>query len=145
MNRFDWFAVIAAAAITVLLHDTLSATWYVYVVLLKLHWAMVAIALIGWPISNYGSMVIAALFWRWSKARGGWIPPLLFLPVVYAVMLLGDRILIYAFDVPDFDSTLGAPVMIGMLLLPIAVFGYFGTLAFRRAFPATSASPGDDR
>ena len=66
----------------------------------------------GWVIATYGPVLSAFAFWRFMKHRQrSWMLHLLLLPLVYVMLVAGSRLMLSTLYVPDFDATLGAPIM----------------------------------
>ncbi|MES2441600.1 MAG: hypothetical protein V4574_02120 [Pseudomonadota bacterium] len=125
MNRFDIFALVAVVLVMVLcLGATLSAV-DIYIVRAHLPWTMAAAGVAGWILASLGPITIAALFWRWAKrVRWSWVLHLLFLPCAGIACWNGQSLMLFVMGEPDFDATIGAPVMPSFLLMAIAVAGY---------------------
>jgi hypothetical protein len=137
LNRFDKVALAAVIAMTLLCARGQLRIAHFY--LDPLHFsgkklsATVAIWAAGWVIATYGPMAIAACFWRWTKrARAAWIFHILLLPCAVVTWNAGQSIMLLVIKDPDFDGTLGGPVMPAALLLLVAVGGYFAALISRQ-------------
>lgn len=90
---------------------------------------MLPVGLAGWAIFTYGPIALAVAFWRLAKSiRSSWALHLLLLPSMIALARTGSELMLLVIDDPDFDATMDAPLMAGVLLFLIAVGGYFGAL-----------------
>ncbi|MET0308954.1 MAG: hypothetical protein ABW023_09640 [Sphingomonas sp.] len=141
MNRFEKIAVVAAVLATWLYADATESVWDLYVVRPHLPWLLTAFALAGWILSNYVPIAVALLYWRRAKqARRPWVFHLLLLPSIILATWAGDSMMLQVTGEPDFDATIGAPVIIGMYLLIVAVLGYAAAvIAHRNAREAVKA------
>jgi hypothetical protein len=89
------------------------------------HGRDIIVAILGWLLASYGAMVLAVLFWRCSKRmRFGWLLHPLFPVAAFLSYWAGGSIMLGAIGASDFDSTIGGPVIVGGLLLPISMLGY---------------------
>lgn len=87
----------------------------------------------GWALITYGPILTAALFWRWGdRFSRGWLLHILIIPILYAVLLAGSRIMGSTVRDSDFDSTLGAPIMPAFLCALVVIAIYFSALAAKR-------------
>ena len=129
MNRFDKFALAAAAIVTLVFFGTACNAFEIYVVMFHMPQGMIPVAVLGWLLFTYGPIVLAALLWRWSKhMRRPWVLHLIALPLLYGVGMLSVEMMLYAANQPDFDDTLGAPVFAGSILFLLAVAGYLAAM-----------------
>lgn len=91
------------------------------------------VAIAGWVLASYGPILVAALFWRWAdRFSAGWLLHLLLIPCLYALLLAGSRLMLSTINDPDFDNTLGAPIMPGMLCDLAVMAVYFSALAVKQ-------------
>jgi len=132
MNRFDMVALCAAICITLLAMGRIPFSFSLYLQhASSVQWA---IWILGEIVITYGPIAAAALCWRWSgQTRWPALPHLLFLPLAMSLFWGGQSLLLAATDVPDFDDTIGAPVMPGAFLFLIASGLYVGALMHRAA------------
>jgi hypothetical protein len=131
MNRFDKFALIASILMTLLGASGVIATTELYFRFQHPSWTMKVVAGIGWVIWTYGPILVTALFWRWSKrVRFAWTLHLLLLPCIWAVMVAGSRLMLFAMNLRDFDDTLGGPIMMGLFLTLVGIAGYIVVVLF---------------
>jgi len=125
MNRFDKFALAIAAAATLLCARETMNSGIFYVEAYSLTRAASAIGILGWILASYGPIALAALPWRWSKrCRLDWVLHLLFLPGAILIFWAGNFLMLHVIGAPDFDASIGGPVILGILLLLAAVGGY---------------------
>jgi len=83
----------------------------------------------GWVVASYGPLCIAAAFWRLSKrVRYPWLLHLLFVPGALLTLRAGESLMPSVIQDPDFDSTIGAPVMAAIFCSFAAVIIYFGAV-----------------
>jgi len=136
MNRFDIFALIATVFVTLLCASMTMAAVDVYIVHDKMPPQGQVIAAAGWILFTFGPIALAALFWRWAKsARFPWLLHLLLLPCMIVAFRIGDALMVSVLKYPsdaDFDSTIGAPIMTGIFLFPVAFVGYGVALIWPR-------------
>jgi hypothetical protein len=84
-------------------------------------------------VATFGPIGAAAGFWRLSKRSGAaWLVHLLFFPCAFALLEAGGALMLFVIGEPDFDSTLGGPVLQAGLLFPVALAAYLAALASRR-------------
>jgi hypothetical protein len=83
----------------------------------------------GWLVATFGPLALAIGFWRLAgRSRVPWLLHLLFLPGAAALLMAGDRIMLFVTGTIDFDDTLGGPEMQAALLLMVAVLAYFSAV-----------------
>ena len=136
MNRLDKLAL-AAVIITTLLciRGSVDAA-YAYTSTRPISATGSMIGLAGWLIATYGPISIAVWFWRWAKqVRASWVPHLLFLPCAAGIFRAGEALMLFVIGDPDFDATLGGPVIPAYLLFIAAAGGYLAALVSKRALP----------
>jgi hypothetical protein len=81
--------------------------------------------LLGWLLATYGPVGTAALFWRLAKpSHVAWLFHLLLLPCAVVMLWGGGLLMASVVGDPDFDSTLGGPIIPALLLFFLAIFGY---------------------
>ena len=86
----------------------------------------------GWIVATYGPIATAACFWRWSRRFGaGWILHLLFLPCAIILFNVGEGVMLSVIQDPDFDATIGGPILPATFLLSVAVGMYLAALIAR--------------
>lgn len=91
------------------------------------------VAASGWIVATYGPVLIAVSLWRFAKHhRAPWLLHLLLLPALYALLIAGSRLMLSTLYVPDFDATLGAPIMPAVLSIIAALTTYSMALAAER-------------
>jgi hypothetical protein len=144
MNRFDKLALVAAAAVTLLSASEMFAIADLYIEVQHLSAAMTMIGVTGWLIATYGPISVAAGFWRSAKRhRAPWVLHILLLPCAFITLLIGESLLLYAIQHPDFGAMIGAPVAPALVLFVVSVGGYFAALVWtqvkREAVPSRSA------
>lgn len=91
------------------------------------------IAIAGWALASCGPILVAALFWRLAgRFSAGWLLHVLLLPCFYALLLAGNWLMLSAVDVPDFDVTMGAPILPAFFCILVITVVYFSALAVKR-------------
>ena len=85
----------------------------------------------GWVLATLGPVAVSISFWRWSKGlHKAWILHLLMLPLAYALLWAGASLMLSVIGVPDFDATIGAPVIQAGVLFGLAVIGYYSAVLY---------------
>lgn len=122
MTRFDKFCLVMAVAVTALCaRRSFIALEDAY----RLRGYDLAVAVVGWLIATYVPIAAALLFRRWTSGQRVKCPlHFLFALIAYAAFYLGGRLMLSVIGHPDFDATLGDPVMPGLLLFIIAIVAY---------------------
>lgn len=93
-------------------------------------WGSIALMILTWMTFTYGPIFIGYIFWNGAGwFRRPWLPHLLLLPALYAYALLADNLMLWAFGAPDWDGTMGAPIMPGFLLMLLMIVIYYLGLA----------------
>lgn len=88
----------------------------------------------GWALASYGPIILAALFWGIAKRSSmPWLLHVLLLPSFYGLLLAGNALMLSTLDVPDFDDTLGAPIMPALVVMIVTLLVYFSALAGQQA------------
>ena len=91
-----------------------------------------SIAIAGWAIAAYGPILLAWLFWRMAQRISvAWLLHMMLLPSFYALLLAGNALMLSTLEVPDFDDTLGAPIMPALLSIAVTAIVYFSALVAR--------------
>lgn len=130
MNRFDKVALCAVIGIT--LFGMTRAVTVSDLYLEHASSSQWAIWFAGQVLLTYGPIAVAALCWRLSKhGRFGWVAHILILPAAILLLNLGESLMLSVTDFPDFDDTIGEPVMPGFFLFLIALAIYCGALVSR--------------
>lgn len=129
MRRFDILALCTAALVSLRYGPISFGVTDIYLPhASRFQWAL---WITGWAIATYGPILAAALCWRWSRrSRRPIVPHLLFLPCAFLLFDQGGQLMLSVTELRDFDDTVGAPIMGGMLLLMIAIVLYFSALFF---------------
>jgi hypothetical protein len=97
----------------------------------------------GWMLATYGPIITAALFWRLAKRSAlPWLFHVLLLPMFYGLLLAGNAVMLSMLDVPDFDDTLGAPMMPAFFCTIATAIVYFSALAARGLLKLNARSSG---
>lgn len=87
------------------------------------------VAAAGWIIATYGPVLVAISLWRSAKyCRNPWALHLLLLPILYVMLVAGSRLILTTLYVPDFDATLGAPILPAFVSIVATVTIYFFAL-----------------
>jgi hypothetical protein len=101
------------------------------------------VAIAGWVIASYGPIVVATLFWRLAdRLSMGWLLHILLVPCLYALLLTGERLMLSTVSDPDFDGTLGAPIMPAMFCDLVVIVVYFSALVAKQVFKSRPRSTG---
>ena len=91
------------------------------------------VAIAGWALASYAPILVATLFWRLAtRFSTGWLLHLLLLPCLYALLLAGSRIMLSTVNDPDFDNSLGAPIMPALFCALVVTVVYFSALAVKQ-------------
>ena len=102
------------------------------------------IAASGWVLATFGPIRTAAFLWRLShRFPKAWLLHLLLLPCLYVLLLAGERIMLSTVSDPDFDGTLGAPIMPAILCILLVAATYFSALASEYALKGGARSSGN--
>ncbi|MHA6723676.1 hypothetical protein [Sphingomonas sp. RS2018] len=81
---------------------------------------------LGWIIATFGPIFLAIVFWRLAKRlQTAWVLHLLMLPSALTMLGAGRALMLSVTDTPDFDDTIGGPVIQATALLLSAVMGYY--------------------
>jgi hypothetical protein len=95
----------------------------------------------GWVLATCGPIIAAALLWRLAhRFSKGWLLHLLLIPSLYVVLLAGERIMLSTVSDPDFDSTLGTPIMPAMLCALLVMVFYLSALVLEHASKLSARS-----
>jgi hypothetical protein len=77
-----------------------------------------SVAVTGWALASYGPVIVAALIWKLAKRSSvPWLFHILLLPSFYALLVAGNALMLSTLNVPDFDDTLGAPIMLALFII----------------------------
>jgi hypothetical protein len=83
----------------------------------------------GYLIATYGPIILAVGFRRIARCISArWVVHVLFFPAAILALNVGERIMLSVIEEPDFDATLGAPIMPALLLVVFAVALYLVAL-----------------
>jgi hypothetical protein len=138
INGFDLFALAAVIVSTFFCIGSAldAADLYMSVQPIK-PWKQI-VGCLGWLVATFGPITLAVYFWRKTKQlRAAWALHMLFLPCAFAALMAGDRLMLFAAGVRDFDATIGGPVIQAALLSIVTPVGYFVAVLSRalvRAF-----------
>ncbi|HEX5184206.1 MAG TPA: hypothetical protein VFW19_13795 [Allosphingosinicella sp.] len=143
MNRFDKMMLAAAVVVTLIFARGQMEIARLYIQMDHLSDRIIPTWTAGWLIATYGPIAVAAWFWRRAKrARAPWVLHILFLPGAIILLNAGESIMLSTIPDPDFDATLGGPMMPAVLLFLIAVGGYACALVSRRIRSAGDRAQG---
>lgn len=93
-----------------------------------------SVALAGWCLATYGPVLLGLCLWRLAKrSRNPWIIHLSLVPSLFALLVAGERIMLSTLYVPDFDSTLGAPIMPALVAVLATATIYYSALMIERS------------
>lgn len=144
LNRLDAVAAVAAIVTTGLcIEGTLNAA-EAYLGSRRIPQALQLLPILGWLVATFAPLGLAVGFWRLSRrVSRPWLLHLQFLPCAFVLFIAGARIMGFVANDPDFDATLGGPVIQAFLLFVISTAVYFGAVVHsawrRRAGPAGSS------
>lgn len=125
LNRMDVFGLISVVVTTLLFMGPALYAANLYTSVRPMSAGERVIGYFGWLIATFGPMILATLFWRWSKIfRKRWSLHLLMLPVALAMFKLGTSLMLSVIGSSDFDDTIGGPVIQARVLFVLAVIGY---------------------
>ncbi|QIG81364.1 hypothetical protein [Stakelama tenebrarum] len=144
MNRLEIVLVVVAIGATLYGANLLHSHVYDYY-LAQMPEGGLAVATAGWIIATYAPIAVIVIFWRLTKRAGplyALILHVLLLPCALAALLVGDQLMTSTIRDPDFDATLGAPMMPAMLALMAALGAYGAALMARIAASASEWPPG---
>lgn len=132
-NGFEVFGVLAVAVTTVLFMDVAFNAARLYASVRPMSISQQVTGCLGWLLATFGPIASAMVFWRLSKTtRKGWILHLLLLPVAFAFVRIGASIMVAVTGgLPDFDDTLGGPVLQAFTLLILTIVGYYLAVLIR--------------
>lgn len=126
LNRLEIAAAVAAVVSTWLCIGAALDAADLYRMTRPISGAMQVLGVVGWAVATFAPLGLALCFWRLSKrVARPWLLHLLFVPCAGALMAAGSELMLFVVDDPDFDSTLGGPVMQAALLFVFAVAAYF--------------------
>ena len=132
LNRLDMVAVLAVIVSTFLCLQSALDAADAYTLFQPLSVAKQVLGVAGWFVATFGPIGVAVCFWRLAKrVRAPWIVHLLFLPCAYALLMGGGYLMLFVIGDPDFDATLGGPVMQAALLFAVALVLYFAAVIYR--------------
>ncbi|WP_157216323.1 hypothetical protein [Flavisphingomonas formosensis] len=133
MTRLDKAALGVSGVMTLLFAPRALDAARLYKELDQISGAMCMVGILGWIIATYGPIMVFVSSWHLSlRLRATWVVHLLVTPCAGITLLAGSKIMLYLIRDPDFDATLGAPVMPAPLLFVIAFVGYFSVLIFKQ-------------
>ena len=132
MNRCDQLAL--AGVIIVSLEGvafTHSFAFHLYFSQMPI--AQLLIAVVGWVMVTYGPIIVATLLWGLAKRSSApWLLHFLLLPSFWALLVAGNSLMLSTLNVPDFDDTLGAPIMPALLVMTVTIALYASALVLGR-------------
>jgi hypothetical protein len=126
LNRMDVFGLFAVGVTTVFFFGAALDAASFYASVRPMSARDLVLGGSGWLIATFGPMILAAVFWRWAKIlRNPWTLHLLMLPLALAMLKLGHSLMLSVTGTPDFDDTIGGPVLQAIALLLLALIGYY--------------------
>ena len=131
LNRMDMFGLLAVGVTTFLfLGEALNAAG-LYMSVKRMSAGDLTIGCLGWLIATFGPIVVAIVFWRGTKRlQTPWVLHLLMLPLAFAMLYAGSALMLFVTGTPDFDDTIGGPVIQALALLLSAVIGYYSAVVY---------------
>lgn len=126
-NGFEVFGLLAVAVTTMLFMGAAFDAASLYASVRPMSISEQVMGCFGWLLATFAPIVSAMVFSRLSKtARKGWMLHLLLLPVAFAFVRIGAAIMVTVTGgLPDFDETLGGPVLQAFTLLILTIVGYY--------------------
>ena len=144
LNRMDIFGLLAVGVTTFLFLGAALDAASLYVSVRPMSAADVVWGCSGWLIATLGPVTLAVVFWRRAKTiRKAWLLHLLMLPLALGMLKLGDSLMLSVTRTPDFDDTIGGPIIQAIALLLLAVIGYYSAVlytAFKRSAAPANGS-----
>lgn len=133
LNGFEVFGFLAVAVTTVLFMGAAFNAASLYASVRPMSISEKVVGCSGWLLATFGPIASAIVFWRLSKtARKGWMLHLLLLPMAFAFLRIGASIMVAVTGgLPDFDDTLGGPVLQAFTLLILTIVGYYLAVLIR--------------
>jgi len=130
-NRLDIFALAAVILTTALfLRSALNAA-EAYTGLRSMSVWEKSLGCLGWLLATFGPITVSLWLWRWSKRlRNAWMLHVLMFPLAYLLVRLGGSLMLSVIDAPDFDDTIGGPILQAGSLFVLAVIGYYSAVLF---------------
>lgn len=124
MGRSDKVALIGLTIVTLMGSAFVRGRVYeLYFVQLSIQQWFVAAA--GWCIATYGPVLAAMILWKSAtRSRIPRLRHLLLLPTHYGLLVVGNKLMLSTQYLPDFDSTMGAPIMPALLTIIMTISVY---------------------
>jgi hypothetical protein len=144
INRMDVFGLLAVCVTTFFFLGAALNAADLYTSVRHMSAGDLVIGCSGWLVATFGPIVLAIVFWRCAKRlRKAWMLHLLMLPLSLAMFNAGSALMLSVTGAPDFDDTIGGPVIQALALLLLAVIGYYAAVLYaalkRGAAPAKSS------
>ena len=131
LNRFDWFALIAVIVTTILFLGAALHAAELYASAMPMSVWQQGLGCSGWLVATFGPITVAAAFWRLSKrAQRRWIFHALLLPLTYGLVRIGAAMMLLVIGSPDFDDTIGGPIVQADVLWLLAIVGYYAAVVY---------------
>ena len=131
LNRMDIFALVAVGITTFLFLGSALHAANLYASVKPMSAVDMIIGLSGWIIATFGPVGLAVAFWRLAKAtRRAWLIHLLMLPLALALLWIGSILMLFVTGTPDFDDTIGGPIIQGLALFLLSVNGYYSAVLY---------------
>jgi hypothetical protein len=128
-NRMDVFGLLAVGVTTFFFLGAALQAASLYASVSPMSARDLVLGCSGWLIATFGPITLTVVFWRWAKGlRKAWTLHLLMLPSALAMLKLGGFLMLSVTETPDFDDTIGGPVIQAIVLLPLAVIGYYSAV-----------------
>ena len=143
LNRMDVFGLLAVGVTTFFFLGAALDAASLYASVRPMSAGDLVLGCSGWFIATFGPIGLAVVFWRWAKGlRKAWALHVLMLPSALAMLKLGGSLMLFAIGSPDFDDTIGGPVIQAITLLLLAVIGYYSAVIFAAFKPRSAATNG---
>jgi hypothetical protein len=131
LNRMDVFGLLAVCVTTFFFLGAALNAADLYLSVKHMSAGDLIIGCAGWIIATFGPIVLAIVFWRCAKRlQRAWVLHLLMLPLALAMLNAGSALMLSVTGTPDFDDTIGGPVIQALALLLLAVSGYYSAALY---------------
>jgi hypothetical protein len=144
LNRMDVFGLLAAGVTTFFFLGAALDAASLYASVRHMTAKDLVLGCFGWSIATLGPIVLAVVFWRWAKMlRKAWVLHVLMLPSALAMLKVGASLMLSVTGTPDFDDTIGGPLIQAIALLSLAIIGYYSAVlyvVFKRSSAAANRS-----
>jgi hypothetical protein len=131
LNRMDMFGLLAVGVTTIIFFEAALHAANLYARVRPMSAGDIVLGLSGWLIATLGPVIVTSVFWRSAKMVGkAWLIHVLVLPLSLAMLKLGGFLMLSVTGSPDFDDTIGGPVVQAIALLLLALTGYYSAVLY---------------